>query len=164
MRNQSCKIKKEVCITNNSMVWYPITEFEEEFSDNLTQTEILAHNRELLRQYYFATTIGKANDLLAELIKADPNHEDLYRQTLADAKKDWDELPSKERIQKYEEPAEDWIESLIRETPDANGNVREDYEYNERKEPTVADIANAIARRGENVIDEEGEVSLISIW
>ena len=74
MRNQSCKIKKEVCITNNSKVWYPITAFEEEFSDNLTPTEILAHNRELLRQYYFATTIGKANDLLAELIKADPDH------------------------------------------------------------------------------------------
>ncbi|MCB1144318.1 MAG: hypothetical protein KDK54_18845 [Leptospiraceae bacterium] len=82
-------------------------EFEEEFSDNLTPTEILAHNRELLRQYYFATTIGKANDLLAELIKADPDHEDLYRQTLAIAKKDWDALPSKERIQRYEEPAED---------------------------------------------------------
>ncbi|MCB1145080.1 MAG: hypothetical protein KDK54_22745, partial [Leptospiraceae bacterium] len=117
-----------------------------EVSDNLTPAEILAHNSELLRQYYFATTIGKANDLLNEMIASDPAHEDQYRQTLADAKKDWDSLPSKERIKRYEEPAEDWIESLIRETPDANGNVREDYEYNERKEPTVADIANAIAR------------------
>ena len=67
-----------------------------EVSDNLTPAEILAHNSELLRQYYFATTIGKANDLLNEMIASDPAHEDQYRQTLADAKKDWDAKPPSE--------------------------------------------------------------------
>jgi hypothetical protein len=106
----------------------------------------LAHNSELLRQYYFATTIGKANQLLAELIKADPANETEYRATLAEAKKDWDALSSKERIERYEKPAEAWIQELIRNTPDANGEVRGDYVYSERNEPSVADIASAIAR------------------
>ncbi|MDX1957414.1 MAG: hypothetical protein SFU98_02520 [Leptospiraceae bacterium] len=96
--------------------------FVGESADSLSAS-ILAHNAELLRQFYFATTKEKAGELLAELIKRDPQHEEEYKQALADAKKEWNALPSNVRIQKYEKPAE----SLMKEW---FGN----------KEPSVKDL------------------------